>query len=100
MPTGPDKSILLARAVGLRRRADALASLAVHPFTKDQVAVVAVAARDAQAWLAEPDGPLEAGRLRSVSESLDVQAKRLDELEDLIRMHPSDDGAADEPHSI
>lgn len=100
MPAGPNRSILLARAVGLRRRADALACLPAHPFTKDQIALVALAARDAQAWLGGPDAIDDADRLPFVSESLDVQGKRLDELEDLVRTHGAHEGPRGEPTSI
>ena len=88
MSTAPNASILQARGVGLRERAEGLAEQAAHPFTKDQIGMVATAARDALAWLQDPTADDIRERLKAIDESLQAQARRLDELEDLLRDRP------------
>ena len=78
-------SVLMDRALMLQRRAEALLVRASHPFTKDQVSLVALAARDAQTWLVEAAS--NSVRLRDVQASLEMQARKLDDLEDLLREH-------------
>jgi hypothetical protein len=87
MSNAADDSRLIARANTIWLRADRLAAAATHPFTKDQLALVALAARDARAWLAEPGVVVCPDRARSVEASLEAQGKRLDELEELLRVH-------------
>jgi hypothetical protein len=84
MSQSPNASILQARGVGIRKRAEGLALRAEHPFTKDQIATVDAAARDALAWLQEPSFDNLNERLKAIDQSLQVQAKRLDDLEDLL----------------
>ena len=78
-------SLLMDRALALQRRADALLVRAKHPFTKDQIALVALAAADAQTWLVDAASDLV--RLRDIDASLEVQARKLDDLESLLREH-------------
>lgn len=87
MPNTAEESNLLARAETIRARADRLAATASHPFTKDQLTLVAIAARDAHAWLVEPLVAASPDRARSVEASLEMQGKRLDDLENLLRVH-------------
>jgi hypothetical protein len=87
MANAAQDSNLLARAHTIWSRADRLAGAATHPFTRDQLALVALAARDAQAWIVEPTDAVCPDRVRSVEASLEAQSKRLDELEDLLRVH-------------
>jgi hypothetical protein len=65
-------------------RREGLGNRATHPFTKDQIALVALAARDARAWLEEPGAVADPERLPSVEESLLAQTKKLDDLERLL----------------
>ena len=76
-------SLLLDRALALQRRADALLPRAPHPFTKDQVSLVSLAARDAQTWLVDAAG--DCARLRDIDASLEALARKLDDLEGLLR---------------
>ena len=85
MPPPPSPSILQARGVGIRNRVKILAMQAIDPVTKDQIALVATAVRDAMAWLHEPTPKHVRDRLVLIDASLQAQAKRLDELEDLLR---------------
>ena len=85
MPPDPNASILQARGVGIRKRAASMALQADQQSTKDQIAVVCAAARDALAWLQDPTVGDIGERLRSIEASLQAQAKRLDELENLLR---------------
>lgn len=55
--------------------------------------MVATAARDSLAWLQDPTQDDVQARLEAINASLQAQAKRLDELEDLLRNH----GSAAEP---
>jgi hypothetical protein len=81
MSPDPGPSILQARGVGIRKRAESMALQAEQASTKDQIAMVATAAPDALAWLHDPTVGDIADRLRSIDASLQAQAKRLDELE-------------------
>ena len=92
MPPPLNPSILQARGVGIRKRAESMALHAEHPFTKDQIATVAAAAGDALAWLQDPTPENIRDRLVLIDASLQAQAKRLDELEDLLAQRGS--GAA------
>lgn len=94
MPNTAEESQLLTRAETIRERADRLAAAATHPFTKDQLTLVAVAARDARAWLVEPLAVPSTDRVRSVEASLEMQGKRLDDLENLLRVHGTTNSAA------
>jgi hypothetical protein len=84
MARDPNLSILQARGVGIRKRAEGLSSQTTQPAIRDQIAMVDAAARDSLAWLAEPLFDDLRERLRVIDESLQAQAKRLDELEDLL----------------
>ena len=81
----PNPSILLAQGVGLRKRAEGLAVRAEHPFTRDQIELISLAARDAMDWLRDPEASRRPGHLESIVESLRVLAERLDQIEDLLR---------------
>ena len=81
MPT-PDRKILQARAAGLEKRADGLATSSTDPGTKREAALVALAARHAQEWLPKT---ADAARLTAIESGLAVQANRLDEIETRLR---------------
>ena len=84
MPSGPNPSLLLAKAVGLAARADQMASSAAQSPLRDDFALVALAARDTRAWLIDVKYS-EVATLRDIDTSLTAQAKRLHELEDQLR---------------
>lgn len=67
----------------------------MHPFTSDQIALIALAARNAQSWLEEPNAGGDPERLSLVAADLDIQATRLEALEDLLRLHGVDPRGAD-----
>jgi hypothetical protein len=85
----PRDSSLHERAVSLQRRAELLAAQPAHPFTHDQIALVALAARDARAWLQESGILADPSRLPCVEETLLAQEKRLDDLESLLSDIPA-----------
>jgi hypothetical protein len=79
-----DSSILQARAASLQRRAENLAGRPGHPFTHDQIALVALAAREARGWIQESQVLADPSRLPCVEETLLAQEERLDGLESLL----------------
>jgi hypothetical protein len=85
-------SILLARAVGLLRRVHALHAGATHPCTEMPLAEIDLEARNICTWLCESRA--RAGSipdtLISIEQRLTSEAERLDEIEDLLRMHGVD----------
>jgi len=88
MPPPLNPSILQERGVGIRKRAESMA-LHAHPFAKNQIATVAAAARDALAWLQDPTPENMRDRIVLIDASLQAQAKRLDELEELLAQRGS-----------
>jgi anti-sigma regulatory factor (Ser/Thr protein kinase) len=82
--TAVTESSLAATASALQRRADELLDRArAISFTRDQIALVALAASDAITWLVEAG--TDGDRLREIETSLTAQSAKLDELEDLFR---------------
>jgi hypothetical protein len=84
----PSSRTLLDRAEALARRADALSARAQHPFTRDQIVLIALAARDAIHWIVE-SGSAE-DRLSVIAETLRSVGQRLDELGELLDTHGVD----------
>lgn len=79
---------LLDRATALAQRADTLAGRAHHPFTRDQIGLIGLAARDAIHWIVE-SGTV-ADRLAVIAQTLHTEAQRLDELGELLDIHGVD----------
>ena len=88
MPEPPSTRSLLNQAAHLAKRADQLAERAEHPFTRDQITLVGLAARDASHWVVESAGA--ADHLAAVAASLLTLASRLTELEELLDAHGAD----------
>lgn len=84
MAAAPNPSILLAKAVGLAARAGGMVHAARDPAMRDQLALVELAARDVRAWLQPP--PTDIVELAKVESALAGHAKRLDDLEDALRL--------------
>ena len=80
--------ILLDRATALAQRADTLAARAHHPFTRDQIGLIGLAARDAIHWIVE-SGTVE-NRLVVIAQTLRAEGQRLDELGELLDTHGVD----------
>lgn len=76
------------QATRLALRACLLAERAQHPFSRDQITLIGLAARDAFGWSVEADGSAE--RLAAVAASLGKLRDRLAELEELVDAHPLD----------
>ena len=84
----PSPRSLLDQAESLARRAEKLGTRAQHPFTRDQIGLIGLAARDAVHWVVE-SGTV-ADRLAVIAETLRTVGRRLDELEDLLDTHGLD----------
>ena len=88
MADPPNVDGLLNLAAALAHRADRLAVRAQHPFTRDQIGQVGVAARHAFSTVRDSRG---AERPRAdVATTLSTLGGRLDELEDLLNTHGAD----------
>ena len=83
MPTGPTPSILMARATGLAARAAGMTLAATSPEMRDALRAIELIAREANFWLQEQPAP---DVLREIEAGLATQAKRLDTLEDRLRL--------------
>lgn len=72
----------------MARRAETLAGRAQHPFTRDQISLIGLAARDAVHWIVESGTAQD--RLAVIATTLRTEGERLGELEELLDTHGVD----------
>ena len=81
-------SLLLARAVGLLRRAHALDAGATHTAVEGPLAEIELDAHNICAWLgaATTRAVSSSAALMEIERRLEGEAERLDEIEELLRL--------------